>query len=112
MLSIAIVDQEEMQKLNAQYRGKDNPTNVLSFPQHEGEVFEAISTDLLGDVVICAQIAREQADELGYTLQEMVSYFLIHGILHLSGQHHDDFIQEWAMEQRLNELFGKLYPAE
>ncbi|MGB9616224.1 MAG: rRNA maturation RNase YbeY [Desulfomonilaceae bacterium] len=112
VLSIALVDRDEMRRLNALYRDKDAPTNVLSFSQKEGEALDAADPNLLGDVVICIDVAREQAADLGYTLQEMTTYLLIHGIAHLSGQRHDDPVQERAMAARVNELFDALYPAQ
>jgi len=112
LLSIAIVNREEIRGLNARYRSIDSPTNVLSFPQREGEMVGNTDYDLLGDVVICADVAQEQASELGYTLQEMITYLLIHGILHLSGQHHDDPTEERAMADRVNEVFETFYPSQ
>ena len=110
VLSLAIVSREEMRRLNGQYRGIDRPTNVLSFSQREGDVVGDTDHALLGDVVICADVARDQANELGYTLQEMVTYLMIHGIMHLRGQHHNDVTQERIMSERVNELFETFYP--
>ncbi len=101
-----------MRQLNARYRDKYCPTNVLSFSQKEGEALAAADSNLLGDVVICIDVAGEQAAELGYTLQEMTTYLLIHGIVHLSGQHHDDPTRERAMAKRVNELFDAVYPSQ
>uniref|UniRef100_A0A7C4EVE7 Endoribonuclease YbeY n=1 Tax=Desulfomonile tiedjei TaxID=2358 RepID=A0A7C4EVE7_9BACT len=112
ILSIALVDRDEMRRLNAKYRDKDCPTNVLSFSQKEGEAFTAADSNLLGDVVICIDVARQQAAELGYTLQEMATYLLIHGIVHLSGQHHDDPAHAHVMAQRVNELFDAVFPSQ
>ena len=98
-----------MQWLNLQYRGKDYPTNVLSFAQAEGE---RIATPLhhLGDVVICTDRAADDAKELGYTEDEMVTYLLIHGILHLVGYVHDLPQDAEAMHEQVNRIFAEFYP--
>ena len=109
MLSLLLVDSEEMTALNRQYRGKDYPTNVLSFSQAEGETTVA-QPHLLGDVVICTDRAADDAKELGYTEDEMVAYLLIHGILHLVGFVHDQPQDAEAMHERVNQIFDELYP--
>ena len=87
-LSIVIMDDPGIQELNANYRGMDKPTNVLSFSMQEGE-FGDISPGLLGDVIISADTAKREADDAGITLEERMSQLLIHGILHLSGMDHE-----------------------
>lgn len=98
-----------MQRLNLQYRGKDYPTNVLSFAQAEGERI-ATPQNLLGDVVICTDRAVDDAKELGYTEDEMVTYLLIHGILHLVGYVHDLPQDAEAMHDQVNRIFAEFYP--
>lgn len=87
-LSVLIVDDEEMAKLNQQYRQIDRTTDVLSFPMLEGE-FGEIAPEMLGDVVISAQTARAMSDETGAALRSVTDLLLIHGILHLLGQDHE-----------------------
>ncbi len=110
VLSIAFVDAAEMTSLNRQYRGKDAPTNVLSFSQREGAPMAGGSSQILGDVAICTNVAEQQAKELGYTDEEMLSYLLIHGIVHLAGHTHDGPGDRDLMEAVVNNIFGKLYP--
>lgn len=110
VLSVVLVDAMEMGDLNLKYRGKAGPTNVLSFCQNEGEPL-AGSTDLLGDVVICADVAADDAAKLGYSEDEMVLYVLIHGILHLLGCHHDLPDDSVAMQARVESIFQELVPA-
>ena len=86
-LSILIVDDEEIQKLNREYRGKDKPTNVLSFPMRDGE--PPYISPLLGDVVISSETNKKEADEADITFDERFSQLLIHGILHLTGYDHE-----------------------
>ena len=74
----------EIHVLNRQYRGKDKPTDVLSFPlAHELQPF------LLGDVVISVETAARQARRRGYSLREELQTLLIHGVLHLLGYDHE-----------------------
>lgn len=92
-LTIRIVDAEESQALNHQYRHKDKPTNVLSFPF---EAPEGIDMDLLGDIVICAQVVATEAQEQDKTLESHWAHMVVHGILHLLGHDH---IEEQEAEE-------------
>lgn len=86
-VTIRIVDAAESQTLNRDYRGKDKPTNVLSFP------FEAppgIELDLLGDLVICASVVAQEATEQQKSLRNHWAHMVIHGMLHLLGYDHID----------------------
>jgi len=84
-LTIRIVDEVESQQLNHQYRDKNKPTNVLSFPF---EVPEGIELDLLGDLVICADVVESEAIEQKKTLMSHWAHMVIHGCLHLLGYDH------------------------
>jgi len=94
-VSIYIVDEAESQALNAQYRGKDKPTNVLSFP---ADIHEAVGISLLGDLVICAPVVAREAEEQGKTLEAHWAHMLVHGTLHLLGYDHIDDDEAHAME--------------
>lgn len=83
-----ITDDAQVRDLNRTYRGKDAPTNVLSFPMQEGE-FSDITPGLLGDVVISLDTARTEAIAAGISTNERMSQLLIHGILHLIGFDHE-----------------------
>jgi probable rRNA maturation factor len=85
-LSLALVNNREIRKLNAKYRQKDYPTDVLSFPA-ANEL--PIGVRLLGDVVISVEKAAEQAKQRGRTLNEEMVTLLIHGIVHLLGYDHE-----------------------
>ena len=105
-LSILFTDDEEIQLLNRQYRSKDKPTDVLSFPQYDDEdplVGEAAGRLLLGDVVISVVTAERQAAELGATLQEELLRLLIHGVLHLVGYEHENVSDAEADRMRSKE---------
>lgn len=96
-----------MADLNFKYRGKEGPTNVLSFSQIEGDRPGA-QPDLLGDVVICTDRAADDAKELGYSEDEMVLYLLIHGILHLVGFDHAVPPEAEAMEAKVERIFWQI----
>ncbi len=85
-LSLALVGNGQIQKLNSQYRHKNEPTDVLSFPQEENL---PKGKKLLGDVVISVEQAEKQAKEGMKTLEMEIEMLLIHGILHLLGYDHE-----------------------
>ncbi len=99
-----------MAELNLKYRGKEGMTNVLAFPQHEGENVVPHSS-LLGDVVICTDKAAHDASVLGYTNDEMIVYLLIHGVLHLIGHAHDRPEDAAVMEGRVEAIFNRFFPS-
>jgi len=94
-VSVYIVDEAESQKLNLQYRAKDKPTNVLSFP---ADIHEAVGVPLLGDLVICAPVVEREAVEQGKSLDAHWAHILIHGTLHLLGYDHVEDDEADAME--------------
>ena len=85
-LSLALVDNREMQKLNARYRDKNEPTDVLAFPAGKALL---PGMQVLGDVVISVEKAEEQARKRRKTLGQEIRTLLIHGILHLLGYDHE-----------------------
>lgn len=94
-LTIRIVDEAESQELNHEYRGKDKPTNVLSFP------FEApahVPIPLLGDLIVCKQVVEHEAVEQGKTLTAHWAHMIIHGCLHLLGYDHIEDEEAEEME--------------
>ena len=94
-VTIRIVDRSEMQALNLQYRGKDKPTNVLSFP------FEApvgIHIPLAADLVICAPVVAQEAQEQHKDIHTHWAHMVIHGMLHLQSYDHIDDNEAEDME--------------
>lgn len=88
-VSIRIVDAAESQTLNREYREKDKPTNVLSFPCDLPDFVLAELSELpLGDLVICAAVMAREAQEQGKTEAEHWAHLTIHGVLHLLGYDH------------------------
>ncbi|NCX94144.1 MAG: rRNA maturation RNase YbeY [Gammaproteobacteria bacterium] len=97
-----LVNSDEIQTLNRDYRNKDKPTNVLSFP------FEAppgIDIDLLGDIIICPQVVFEEAQAQGKPYLDHFAHILIHGVLHLLGYDH---LEEQEAEQMESKEIGLL----
>jgi probable rRNA maturation factor len=84
-LAIRIVDTDEGRALNAQYRGKDYATNVLSFP---AELPPGIDLPLIGDLVICAPVVAREAAEQGKPAANHWAHMTVHGVLHLLGHDH------------------------
>ncbi len=98
-LSLSLVDDQEMHKLNLYYRGIDRSTDVLSFALQEAEEPPILHTQelpnscpvMLGDVILSVDTIQRQAQEFGYSYEEELYFLLIHGILHLVGyDHHSD----------------------
>lgn len=90
-VSLLLVNDEEMSWMNSHYRGKEGPTNVLSFPLAEGadESFTDLAIKELGDIIISLDTALREANELGQPFQYRLSWLIIHGILHLLGYDHE-----------------------
>ncbi|WP_217520704.1 rRNA maturation RNase YbeY [Vibrio metschnikovii] len=104
-VTIRIVDQSESHQLNLNYRGKDKPTNVLSFP------FEApaeIELDLLGDLVICRQVVEQEALEQEKPLMAHWAHMVVHGTLHLLGYDHIDDQEADEMEALETEIMQNM----
>ena len=109
-ISILLADDKKIRKLNNQYRGQDQATDVLSFPQNEGEE-EGLNSNLLGDVVISTVTARRQATQHELSLEEELVLLLTHGILHLLGYDHERSHKEAQhMKEKTRELFCKIFP--
>ena len=103
-LSILIVDDQQIAKLNQQFLNRKGPTNVIAFPMQEGQ-FTEITPNLLGDVVISVETARHEAHNAGLRMEERLNELLIHGILHLLGYDHGEKKPEArVMQNKTNEL--------
>lgn len=90
-VSVTAVDDEAIKELNRDYRGKDNPTDVLSFPMCEDGEWE-MSEDgyaILGDIVLSLERCAEQADKFGHSFERELSFLTVHSVLHLLGYDHE-----------------------
>ena len=104
-LLVRLVSAIEIQVLNNEYRGKNQPTNVLSFAS---EIPVEVGEAILGDVVICVEVVREEAIVGDKDFTEHLSHMLIHGILHLLGYAHDELEVANKMESIEIEFLEKL----
>jgi probable rRNA maturation factor len=94
-LSVVLTDNADIQALNREYLGRDRPTNVISFPQQEGEGPQGSH---LGDVVISVERAAEEALDAGIETMDRIRALLVHGICHLCGYNHEGVSEEMTHE--------------
>jgi probable rRNA maturation factor len=104
-LSILLCDDATIHTLNRQHRRKDKPTDVLAFALREGKSMPGAS-GLLGDVVISLDTAERQAEALGRSLWDEVTWLLAHGLLHLVGYDHRTVAEERRMNARADMLIA------
>ncbi|OAZ90003.1 rRNA maturation RNase YbeY [Halomonas sp. G11] len=104
-LTVRFVDPDESRSLNYDYRGKDKPTNVLSFPFENPP---GITLPLLGDLVICHAVVVKEAEEQRKALEHHYAHMVIHGTLHLLGYDHIEEEDAEVMEQCERELLAAL----
>jgi len=104
-VAIRIVAESESAELNATYRHKAGPTNVLSFPF---EVPEGVPNELLGDLVICAPVVEREAREQGKAPEAHWAHMVVHGMLHLQGYDHIENSEAEAMEAEEIVILAKL----
>jgi probable rRNA maturation factor len=103
---LRVVSEAEIQCLNKKYRGKDGPTNVLSFPNETpaGRVVDENGRILLGDIIVCKDVVQRESRKQQKSVEAHFAHLLVHGILHLQGHDHsvDDQASEMeAIEKRL-----------
>jgi probable rRNA maturation factor len=124
ILSLTLLGDRAMARLNRETFGRRGPTNVISFPVNETcrdlasrgtascapTVFKDEPPLLLGEVVISVETTRRQAKEFGWPWEELFDFFLIHGILHLMGYAHGTPEEEEAMTAKTWDLMGLLHP--
>jgi len=100
-VSVVVIDGPAMAELNQQYRGKDGPTNVLSFP---ADLPEGIPLALLGDIVLCSPLVEKEAQQQGKTTEAHWTHLVVHGTLHLLGYDHENDEDAEQMERREIEI--------
>lgn len=103
-VSVTITNNKEIQQINAEHRGIDRPTDVLSFPLYERDeewmLEEGEEVVALGDIVISLDRAIEQANDYGHSLSREIGFLAVHGFLHLLGYDHETPEEE-------TEMFGR-----
>ena len=100
-ITVRIVDAEEGQSLNHEYRGKDYATNVLTFDYSHAPVVAA-------DLILCAPVVEREAQEQGRTIEAHYAHLLVHGTLHAQGHDHEEDEEAEAMEARESEVMTAL----
>lgn len=102
-VAVRLTDDAEVHTLNRDFRGKDTPTNVLSFPQVQADLLESLANSddgeiLLGDIVLARETCAREAEEKGISLVDHATHLIVHGALHLVGYDHMDDVAAAAME--------------
>lgn len=103
--SLQIVSSDEMQVLNRDYRGKDKPTNVLSFPM---DLPEEIGLNILGDLALCDEVIEMEAQQQSKTAAAHWAHMVVHGMLHLQGYDHIEDDEAEVMEAKEIEIMKNL----
>lgn len=88
LFNITIVDKDRIQEINREYRNKDSVTDVISFAFEEYQDFKYDDIRFLGEIYICYERCKEQAEEYGHSIQRELCYLSVHGLLHLLGYDH------------------------
>jgi len=117
-LCIVFADDAFVQNLNKTYRGKDKPTNVLSFPTGDipaangAEVFADMGPRLLGDIVLAQQTIEREAMEQSKSFADHLTHLVVHGVLHLLGQDHEEDLEAEKMEAMERDILKDLNVAD
>lgn len=111
-VSISLVSEDEIHELNLEYRGKDQPTDVLSFPQLDSlEEARTMKYLFLGDIVISLTQVARQAEEYGHSEARELSYLTVHSLYHLLGFDHetdDDKAEMRSKEKKIMQMLEEL----
>ena len=102
-VSITFVDKDEIHQLNKEFRNVDRSTDVLSFPMDTDFIVEGVDA-MLGDIVICMDVAKDQANDLGHSLDREIMYLTCHSTLHLLGYDHMTDDEKREMRTREKEV--------
>ena len=112
---ITLTNNEEIHKLNKEYRDVDRPTDVLSFPMYERDEIAGLKNDtddeiekILGDIIVSIEKVREQAEEYGHSFERELAYLVTHGMLHLLGYDHMIEEEKAVMRKREEEILETL----
>lgn len=106
-VSVSFVNEDEIKKLNRDYRDKDKITDVLSFPTEMDYHIEGVPL-ILGDVVICSKRAKEQSEEFGHSFQRELVYLYVHSMFHLLGYDHLVEDEKLLMRQKEKEALKRI----
>ncbi len=109
IVDVTIIDNQEIHKINKEYRGVDRPTDVISFAFFDDENESLVKGDApksLGQILISYQKAEEQAKEYGHSLNREMSFLFVHGLLHLLGYDHMNEKDEKEMFKLQDDILG------
>lgn len=112
-VSVRVVSAVEMQQLNSEFRGQDKPTNVLSFPAGDLAGLPDEAERPLGDIVVCAAVVADEAEQQGKTERDHWAHMIVHGTLHLLGFDHEndsDAAEMESLEIRIMTDYGIANP--
>ena len=107
-LSISCVSEEESKVLNKKYRGKNKPTNVLSFSVNE----HLTKNLLIGDIILCTEIIKKEAKEYSKNFENRLKHMIIHGFLHLLSFNHEEDHERIKMEELEKIIMNKISAGE
>lgn len=107
-LSVLFVTADHIKKLNSRFAGNHYATDVLAFPMLDDD--DAEDEAMLGDVVICPEVADSNAKRYGHSLDRELETLLVHGVLHLLGYDHQGTVDKERMDKRLKELLDSFEP--
>ena len=105
-LNIIIIDNKKIQEINKQYRGKDKPTDVISFALEDDDVFVQLETKILGDIYISYDKIVEQSKDYGHSFLREFAFLTVHGVLHLLGYDHLSEDEEKIMFERQEKILN------
>jgi probable rRNA maturation factor len=103
-IAVRLASDDEVQTLNRQYRQKDKPTNVLSFPMVQPDLLESVTQNsddgevILGDIILAHGVCAAEAEERGISVADHATHLIVHGVLHLLGYDHMGDAEAEAME--------------
>lgn len=110
-VSVVLANDSYIHELNLEYRGKDCPTDVLSFALDEGEepdIVDGPEERLLGDIIISLETAARQAEEYSHSMERELAFLTVHGMLHLLGYDHEEEVDRQEMRQQEEHILSLL----
>ncbi|QSF13474.1 rRNA maturation RNase YbeY [Mycoplasma sp. Mirounga ES2805-ORL] len=108
IVDVTITDNKKIQKLNKQYRGKDYPTDILSFDFGDKTIYDSLPILPIGELVISSEKVESQAEEFNHSVRREYCYLFTHGLVHLMGYDHETEEEREEMNNIVDEIFNPL----
>ncbi|WP_029608495.1 rRNA maturation RNase YbeY [Mycoplasma simbae] len=108
VLDVSIVDNNKIQKLNKEYRGKDYPTDILSFDFGQDELYDSLPILPIGELIISHEKVEQQAQEFNHSIRREYCYLFAHGLVHLMGYDHETETDKIEMDKIVDDIFSPL----